>query len=85
MAADLRLRDERAGCHSRRWRRGDVSVFAAIEGTAERHAFRLDYHAASASAAGRHARSAPPPDRYPLSRSELEDELIVAFPGLQGP
>ncbi|MGO9905293.1 MAG: hypothetical protein ACLPY3_06165 [Solirubrobacteraceae bacterium] len=62
-----------------------MSVFAAIEGTAERHAFRPDYHAASASAAGSHARSAPPPDRYPLSRSELEDELIVAFPGLQGP
>ena len=34
---------------------------------------------------GRHAGSAPPPDRCPLGRSALEPEVVVALPRFQGP
>ena len=61
---------------------GIVSASAAVEGTVRRRGFRREYRAALASVAWEF--SAPSPDRYPVGRSELEPEVMVALPRFQG-
>jgi hypothetical protein len=76
LAAKGHLRRSEPHAHCRGANRRRAPGVSAFRGErrerAQRHPFRLEHRGAGRPLRGSHARSEPPPDRYPLGGSELE-------------